>query len=237
MKLSSICAAAVILFWSGHAFSDDGTIKSETERLFQIDRPLGRNLHQSRHVFPDGAKGIYYYYSSESPPGNPEKYGGIGNLNLFFFSCKADLVVLAKAISSTSEILQDKSAIYTTYQFNVIDTVKNDTTGHSKAITVVRLGGTVSDANETLRVEVQGTPPYNIGGTYLLFLSANKLSNPLVFRADDYNTFSFKNNRIYTSPRDWDGILSGSNYADIKSNVSHLLQEHSCQKPTDTADR
>jgi hypothetical protein len=236
MKLLSICAAAVILFWSGQAFSDDGTIKSESERLLQIGRPLHGNLHGSRYIFPDGAKGIKYYYSSESAPGNPEKYGGVGNLNLFFSSCKADLVVLAKAVSSSPEIIQDKSTIYTTYQFNVVDIIKNDTTASPKTISVIRLGGTVTDANETLRVEVL-TQPYNIGDTYLLFLAANKLSNPLVFRADDYNTFSFKSDRIYTSPHDWDGIPSGSTYADIKSKVFHLLQEHPCTKPTDTADR
>jgi hypothetical protein len=119
----------------------------------------------------DGARG--YTISSDcqcvATPKGPFKT--VADAEFHDKYCYDASIVIARMVSARSYLSTKKDLIFTLSQFQVTDSLKSATDAEvGKLIGVMRFGGEVVDAGETLRAQYAGQIPFTTDKTYLLEL-------------------------------------------------------------------
>lgn len=125
----------------------------------------------------DGARG--YTISSNcqcvATPKGPFKT--VADAELHDKYCSDASIVIARMVSAQSILSTKKDLIFTLSQFQVIDSLKSAINVEvGKFIGVMRFGGEVVDAGETLRAQYAGQIPFLPDKTYLLELTSDALN-------------------------------------------------------------
>lgn len=125
-------------------------------------RQFSKSLHEFDR-YADGARGfgapnpLARRVALPSPP--PPPFATELEWETYDDYCGSDAIVLAVHLDSTPILTRDKSLIYTMSHFSVVDIIKSDgPMSPGQGLVAYRLGGTVEDAGESLRIE----GPFNI---------------------------------------------------------------------------
>lgn len=119
-------------------------------------------------------------------------------------SCKADAVVVANVKSKASQLTEDNSFVFTDYEIQVEEVIKDNRYSHIQANDKVILtsgGGNVKVGTQIISVEDESSPQYEQKISYVLFLKfipATGAYQPIT----GANTFSLLNNQVsFGSPQ------------------------------------
>ena len=88
-------------------------------------------------------------------------------------SCAADAVVIGSPTQKAAHMLDDESFVYTEYDFQVTDVLKNNYLSpieSQKSISVTRPGGLIKLDNQLIRVEDRSYKPFELKKNYIIFL-------------------------------------------------------------------
>src|ERR1700735_4798002 len=125
-------------------------------------------------------------------------------LELHSANCRAESIVVGRALTAESILSSKKDLIFTVYQFQVVDTLKaSPGTTVGSQISGIRIGGEVTDAGETLQIGVKDQEPIAIGKTYLLELDVDAAHATSYFFLPDVETILVEHGRIYPSDGNW----------------------------------
>lgn len=114
--------------------------------------------------FPGGMPGV-------SPPTFSER---ITNL-----TCDADAIVVGEVKSKSSQLTEDQDFIFTDYELNVEEVIKNnasDPIAPNTEITVSNPGGKIQLNNRIVEARALSFPPLVVGERYLLFLKSTSIA-------------------------------------------------------------
>jgi hypothetical protein len=101
-------------------------------------------------------------------------------------TCQSDTVLVAKVISKASQLSEDKKSVFTDYELQVKNIVKNNPELKLQTddlVILTRSGGKVKLNNRVIEVIDESYKPLHINGEYLFFL--NYLVDSDSFRASD----------------------------------------------------
>jgi hypothetical protein len=185
-----------------------------------------QDLHLAQKM-KDGARGYDTWISPELPTANFSPYDSQRDKQLHSQYCKHDAIVTAKAVSSTSHLVRNKSSIITTTNFQIHEVIKPaDGLASGDEISVVRQGGEVSDQGETLRVRVAGRTSYKSGAAYLLLL--NKSNVARVYYAPNFITVGLKNGELSPSSTGITPFKVGEPLNNFKAQLTRITSKFPC---------
>ena len=128
---------------------------------------------------------------NEKPPSTIDKL-------LQSITCDADVVVVGTVTSKTSQLTEDGSFVFTDYEVQIQETVKNKLSAPiqpSLSITVTRPGGAVNLNGKILTVTDKSFQPLEVGKVYLLFLQ--KVSSTGAYRTvNNEGSFELNQNHV-----------------------------------------
>lgn len=122
-------------------------------------------------------------------------------------TCGAELVVIAKVTDKDSQFTENLNFIFTDYNLNIEQILKNNTNFNIESLNNITLntsGGSVRVNNRIIKYEIANRTPIHIGGQYLLFLDYS--SDSEVFKlSHDRGIFVVLGNKIKTPERQYVG--------------------------------
>jgi hypothetical protein len=110
--------------------------------------------------------------------------------------CNADAVVVGTAISNSSHMLDDETFVYTEYEFQVSEILKNNSVSSievDKNVQITRPGGFIKLDNQLIRVTNQSYETLQLKKSYLLFLKYVPGADGYIV-SDSKGDFSLENN-------------------------------------------
>ncbi len=111
--------------------------------------------------------------------------------------CDADAVVIGSTKSSTSQLTEDESFLYTTYQFDIEEVLKDNAAqplNSGQSIAVIRTGGSIDLNGRKVVAEYKAAKSLEVGQHYLLYLTF--LPEKSSYAADNIS-YQIKNNKIF----------------------------------------
>lgn len=136
-----------------------------------------------------------------SPPfgeADNEKTPSTTNELLQWITCDADAVVVGTVSSKTSQLTEDGTFVFTDYDMQVEEAVKNNTRTpiqQGRNIVITRPGGAVKLNGKIIRVMDKSLQPLEIGKRYLLFL--RQISSTGAYRAvNKESSFELNQNQV-----------------------------------------
>ncbi len=115
-------------------------------------------------------------------------------------TCQSDAVVEGSVEGKASQITEQGTSIFTSYQLTVKNVLKNNAGAPvepNSAVTVVRAGGAVNLNGRVLRDLYNSRPPFATGKTYILFLKfIPDTGSYITTGASGENSFQVEGNRV-----------------------------------------
>jgi len=177
----------------------------------------GESLH-SAEKGPDGARGMAISQPTRGSMAEgpvPAKYKNESEMKTHGEYCAADAIVLGRLLDSTPVLTSTKALVLTYSHFKVDEVIKSDGIARVEStVVVIRSGGEIVDAGETLRVDKPMSPPYMLGQQYILDLKHDAQTNVPQYFANEENTVLVKSGRIRPSYSAFAGLLPGTAYTD-----------------------
>lgn len=122
---------------------------------------------------------------------------------LIDLACMSDVVVVGVLKSSSSQLTMDDQFIFSDYELEVEQVIKQNLSGHIQAgsrLTVTRPGGTLVLNGRTVRVRDRVFLPFRMGGRYLLFLQ--ELRNAGSYLAFDIGSYELRSEKVIKLSRE-----------------------------------
>lgn len=230
-----------VLFFSGAAaalYPQAITLSSEdmraAEERYKMFVPARFVIHQenmnSMMPGPNGVRG--YTVQIPETRGAVQEQGAFktdGEREVHSAYCRAAGIVLAREVSSESILSTKKDMIFTLYQFQVVDVLKNLAGAQiGSQITGMRFGGEVTDNGEALRVRVSGEAPFVAGATYLLVLDREGQNLSTFFFIPTLETIHVDHDRIFPANGSWGPFTSGQRLETVRTKLSELQTRIPC---------
>lgn len=95
-----------------------------------------------------------------------------------FYGCQADLIVIAGITNKNSQLTENSDWVFTDYELNVFQILKNNTNLASeslKNITLTAIGGAVAAEGRRISLKVNRAIPLRVNREYILFLKYNPI--------------------------------------------------------------
>ncbi len=176
-----ILASFLVESWAP-IFAQSSSASSENaaiERYAADKLYLTRNIHDAQSTAMDGHKGFATGAKLISTPiqqadgggeASPSPYKDALEEHLHFNVCRVDAIVVAKEISFTVGITNNRALIYTKHTANVERVIKGSDTLAGQKIFIIQPGGTIFDRGEQVTINNTAVHPVLSGQTYLYFL-------------------------------------------------------------------
>lgn len=191
-----------------------------------------RSLHSYDKSPVDGAKGyeIYTPVGQYFDVAGHAPYDSEDDAQLHAWYCHSDAIVFATNVSSQSYLGGNESTIFTDSTFVVDEVIKGQpgTIRTGFPVDVVRIGGTVEDGADTLKVMVANRPDFEKGKEYFLLL--NRPNQPLfqAWHTSDWITVEVAADRFHTSKKSAFGIMPGESPEALRSRIDWLAHRFAC---------
>ena len=153
----------------------------------------------------------------------PPEYGSRENQWLHVALCAAPAVVLARAQAPLPRLNATGTMIHSKIDFSVVEVFKSDSDRQAgDTVSVLRRGGELQAAGQTLSVNNVLHRPYVEGGLYLLLLSRKAASEPL-FSAQQINVAVQDDRLRIDGSQPWGPHKTGDAYGEVRTNLRRLL--------------
>lgn len=238
----SIAVAAVVL--SPHALSQNTSPKdfdptaAEKHLRDESPRQFSKSLHEFER-YPDGARGfgvpnpMVNRVALPSPP--PPPFATELEWATYYDYCGSDAIVLAINLDSMPVLTSDKSLIYTMSHFSVVDVIKSDgPLNPGKRQAAYRLGGTVEDGGEKLRIDTPDMAAFEPQKEYILRLKRDRLATVTQYSLPEAPTIAVKSDTVYPirGKYAWftgsEAFPSGTPYGEIKEAFAKVARLKPC---------
>jgi len=198
------------------------------QAYFRVIAGGDRNLHSYARD-ANGSRGYDIFLPTDWVVASHAPFARRADEQLHVGYCASGAIVLATAVSSRAYLAGGGSTIFTDTAFRVDEVLKGapDTVHAGARIEVVRIGGAVTDAGETLRVGVEDRPDFQAGGSYLLLLDrpGPALS---VWHATDWITVEAVGGRLRPSSTPAFGLQPGESVQDLRARLDWLASRYAC---------
>ncbi len=153
----------------------------------------------------------------------------------YYQYCGPDAIVRATHMDSTPVLTRDKSLIYTVSHFMVTDTIKSDVPfAPGQLLVAYRVGGSVADGGEQLRVETPDSAAFEPQKSYVLILRRDKNASLRQYFMPPSQTIAVTNDIVYpiAGKFAWltgmEAFPSGSSYAAIRNTFAEVHELKAC---------
>jgi hypothetical protein len=218
--LTAICIAAIPA--SGEIAPDQQERLAKKAAVADVEFKNERreDLHSSKKIFDDGAKGFEYLLGPPHRPlsGRPE-FATREEEMLFQSYCFASTILRARNIGSDAVLLPRKDMIVTNSTFAITGVLKPAAGIQvGTRISVMNVGGEMVDKGSRLRVHNHQFGGYKVGQEYILILNRIKGSDELDFRSAA-PVIDVANERIYPVGGKWEVFRAGTEFETFASEL------------------
>jgi hypothetical protein len=243
-NIAIISIAVAVLALSPHVLSQTSTFAdfdpvAAEKNIREGSRRFSKSLHEFER-YPDGARGFgapnteALRVARPSPP--PPPFATALEWNTYYDYCASDAIVLAVNLDSTPILTHDKSIIYTMSHFSVVDVIRSDDAMRpGQRLVAYRLGGTLEDAGEKLRIDTPDMAAFEPQKEYILGLKRDRLASVAQYSLPEALTIAVTKNNVYPIPgkNAWftgsEAFPSGTPYSEIKDNFARVAKRKACQ--------
>jgi hypothetical protein len=132
-------------------------------------------------------------------------------------------------------LTEDKSLIFTVSHFSVVDVIRSDgPISPGQRLVAYRLGGTVEDAGEKLRIDTPDTAPFEPQKKYILRLGRDRLATVPQYFLPEGLTIGVTNDNVqpirgkYAWFTGSEAFPFGTPYIEIKNNFAKVARLKAC---------
>jgi hypothetical protein len=220
------------------SLKDFDPVVAEKHLREESPRQFSKSLHEFER-YPDGARGfgapnpIAYRVAPQSPP--PPPFATELEWDTYYDYCGSDAIVLAVDLDSTPILTNDKRLIFTMSHFSVVDVIKSDgPMSPGQRLVAYRLGGTVEDGGEKLRIDTPDMAAFELQKEYILDLKRDRWASVAQYSPPEAPTIAVKRDTVYPIRGEYawfkgsEAFPSGTPYSEIKKAFAKVAMLKPC---------